>query len=663
MEIGDLASGLTSLTGNAGGLGSSLAHVTANLKAMGLATEDAAGRLRDARGKFISKDQLQAIASGSASAADAMGALGGAAQAAGSKGDALGRVTGALTAGANVAASAIQGLGSAVVAIASGPIPNATQAGQALGQVMGNVITGAADRAAEALGKLGPAGQAAGAALQALGVVAAATVGTLMTLAGVAVDAVQKLDLLRDSFAALAGGAAAGRKLQESLERLDLPFAPDQVRAWAATLEGAGVKGRALEERMKAIAAAQATGAVFGKQWGNAAEEFFKKMGAGGPEADELLKKIQKGGMRGSEVLKNMGLDINALGGQAAVAKMNAEQLNNAVTKALQNRGNVPLEDMALSLPVILAKAKEGILDLFSGLSGPVKALMTEVKSLFGEFSKGGGAAKGLKPLVTEVMSAILGWLKKGVQAAHELVQGFMGTKGAKGPFAEIGAAIHTVWSAVKGLFSALGMLNKGKPSGLSSALSALVFIVKAVAASVGVMIDNATMAIAILSSLGDLASSAGDALSGMADAALSAASNFVAGLVDGISAGASQVIAAVQGLASGALSAFTGALGIHSPSTIMLEHGEENIAGAAATGVEAGTPRVAKAMQKMGESEPGVPKGGKGRGAQGDGGGGGERHYHYHGPMSDYETFKKYVARYWEEKELEAGSAPGPQP
>ena len=49
---------------------------------------------------------------------------------------------------------------------------------------------------------------------------------------------------------------------------------------------------------------------------------------------------------------------------------------------------------------------------------------------------------------------------------------------------------------------------------------------------------------------------------------------DFIAGLVAGIQAGAAQVVGAVKGLASQATTAFKGALGIASPSKVMMEMG-----------------------------------------------------------------------------------------
>jgi phage-related protein len=99
-------------------------------------------------------------------------------------------------------------------------------------------------------------------------------------------------------------------------------------------------------------------------------------------------------------------------------------------------------------------------------------------------------------------------------------------------------------------------------------------------------------------------------AVAGAIAGAFGAIVGFVVGVVGGISdavvAGLSALdpsafVAKMKELALSGLAAFKGIFGIHSPSTVMLEHGEENIAGAAATGVDKGGAKVDKAMAKMG--------------------------------------------------------------
>jgi phage-related protein len=636
----DLQDALSGLLGKAGSLGDGLADLGSKALQAATGFDSAANRFRNAQGQFqAAGSALQGFVAGG-----------------------LTKAAGAL----NATVPAIDAVGGALMSMATGPIPSTQGAAKMLGDALGGALTGAADKAAEGLSKLGPEGAAAGAALQALSAVVAATVGQLVSLAGLAIQSAQGADLMRDRFAALAGSAAGGKEVQASIAKLaaTLPFAKGEVNSWAQSLLAAGVKGQQLEADIKAIAAATA---LMGESGGAAAQTLFKRLGEGGPAADKLLKTFQDGGPKADKLLKEMGLSLADLGGQAALAKMSSEELHQALSKAMAKKGAGPLADLALTLPAILTKAQEGIRSLFGDLGPAVKTFMTAVKGLFGEFNKGSPTINALKPVVTAIFSTLFSWATKAVTAIRGVIQSFTGAgKGTsilsgaigvlKAGWTGLVAIAKVVWAALSPI---VGMLKAIFSNAM--VLNGIKTIFTVIAAVIVVAITVIAAFIGIVATIAGVVAGAVGALVGLASGALGAASDFVTGLVEGISAGAGAVADAVKGLASGALSAFTGALGIHSPSTIMLEHGEENIAGAAATGIEAGTPKVAKAMGKMGEAEPGTPKGGARKGSGGDSGGGGERHYHYHGPMSDYETFRKYVVRYWEEAELEAGSAPEP--
>jgi phage-related protein len=143
-------------------------------------------------------------------------------------------------------------------------------------------------------------------------------------------------------------------------------------------------------------------------------------------------------------------------------------------------------------------------------------------------------------------------------------------------------------------------------------------------------------------------------ALSGWADGALAAAGSLIDGLVQGISSGAGRVADAVRAMASQALGSFTGVFQIRSPSRVMLRHGKENIAGAAAQGVDDGAEDMDRAMAGLG-----VKPDGKG-GARGGGG-------RVFAPVFTNCTFgaglteaqlREWMSRWWEEM-----SATGPEP
>src|SRR6185312_3281976 len=152
---------LESLRGGAEGLETPLQDVIENLKSLGLASTDSAGRLRDLSGKFISKDQLQQIAGGSVGAADALAKLGE-------------RAGGA---GLSALADAGKNLGQSLMI-----------SGGAMGKFVGF------------LAQLGPQGQAAAVAISVLVTVLDKTAGTLAALSAKAIDVVQSVGLMTARF-------------------------------------------------------------------------------------------------------------------------------------------------------------------------------------------------------------------------------------------------------------------------------------------------------------------------------------------------------------------------------------------------------------------------------------------------------------------------------
>lgn len=572
--------------------------------------------------------------------------------------DALGHLTGSaapLNAAMGATASAIKSVGDMALSMANGPLPTAQQAMTAVGQTLAGGITSGAHTAAEALSGLGPEGAAAGAALEGVAAVAAATVGTLSTLAGIAVEVTEKLGLMTARFSALGGGEVMGAKTLAMVQQLgqSLPFTTAQIGGWAQGLQKAGIQGRELEAAVKAVAAAEA----LGEGGGAAAENMIKKLAEGGKGADTLVKSLQEGGGRSNKLLADMGLTAadlaKALGktpAQFSKMKLGAAETAHAIEAALAVKGKGPLEEMGNSFPVLIAKVREGFFSLFEGLGPAVKPFMAAIKSLFGEFSRGGGVINAVKPILTAVLTTAFSWATKAVGAIHGIVTWLLASGKAGGFFSGaigmlksgwgalvsifglVKAALAPVIALLKAIFSNAMVLSGIKTifTGIVGAIVAVIVIIAGLGAAIGVVVGFAAGIVG--------------ALAGMAAGAVSAAANFVAGLVDGITAGAGAVIAAVQGLASGALSAFTGALGIKSPSTIMLEHGEENIAGALGTGVDKGGPKVDKAMAKLGSGPVGKGKGFATQAA------GGDRHFHYSGPLEHYPTFRDHMNRFLDE-------------
>jgi phage-related protein len=412
----------------------------------------------------------------------------------------------------------------------------------------------------------------------------------------------------------------------------------------------------------------------------------FKRLGEGGPAADKLLKTFQEGGPKADKLLKEMGLSLRDIGGQAALSKMTAEQLHEAIAKAMAKKGAGPLADMALTLPAILQKAREGFMSLFGGAGPAVKAFMTAVKSLFGEFSKGSPIINALKPIMTGLLNTLFGWATKAVGAIHALVSSFIAAGKGGGIFGGMVNALKTGWSALVAIFGAVKtalspviaalkaiFANALVMDGIRSIFTAIGVAITVVVVIIGGLIAAAAalagiiagafgaiagVVLGVVGVIGDAIGAAVDVLAGLGSAASDAAGNFIAGLVDGITAGAGAVVAAVTGLAQGAMSAFTGFFGIKSPSRKMREHGQKNIAEEGlGEGINRGAPKVAKAMAKLG----GGPLG-KGRGRGGEPGEGAGTYIDLRGSTfngTDEGTIRSVLERVWEELSGEAGASP----
>lgn len=565
---------------------------------------------RDASGKSIKgsgapgwkPEDAKAPDAAAASANKARGAWGKAFGAA--KSLAVGGM-GALSGGAKALTPAFKALGGVVKTLATGDVPNAQQAMTALGSAVGGAATAGAAKLSTALAGLGPEGAAAGAAIEILTGAFAALFGSMTTIMGLAIEVTQKIDLMRDRFAALAGSAAGGKAVQAMLSHLNLPFASSEVNTWAQSLLGAGIKGKQLESDLRAVAAATA---LMGESGGAAAMTLFKRLGDGGPAAETLLKTFQKGGPKADKLLKEMGLSIADIGGTAALSKMNATQLHEALANAMQKKGAGPLADMALTLPVILTKAQEGFRSIFAKLGPAVKPFMKAVKELFGHFNKGTPIMKTLQKIVTTVFGAIFKYATMAVKAISGMFKG----GGASKLMLSIWNALKSVFKVVAFLLSPIGAMFKAiyknafLMNGIKTVFKVIGAIILVVVGIIGVFIVAFVAIVAIVGAVvGTVVGLVGQllgAIGGLAASAAEAGSNFIGGLLGAISGGAGSIIASVKGLASSALGAFTGLLGIHSDSAVMKKMGGHFVGGAVA-GVESETPKVSAAASKMGDA------------------------------------------------------------
>lgn len=525
---------------------------------------------------------------------------------------------------------------------------SADQAKNGLNQ--GRNALGQFTAAGDGLAALGPYGQAIAVGFTVAAIAIAATVGVMLALAAAAISVIETRSKMLAVFSALGGGAAAGKATVAMVDALaqKLPFATDQIAGWAQSLQAAGLEGEKLKSAVTAVAAATA---LMGDSGGAAAEKMIKQLAEGGEAASKMMKQIQEGSPKSARLLADMGLRIEDVAKAAGMsvaqfkaAHLSADQMSQAVEKALANKGAGPLAEMALTFPAMIAKFKDGFFGLFEKLGPAVKPFMKAIQSLFAQFSKGSPIFKALQPIVTAVFGTLFKYATMAVAAISKFVKANVNAKSIggvwtsiKSAIAKVGAVLSPLIGLLKRIFSN-AMVMKGIVTIFKIfavvtlvLVTAFVAVGAVIAAVVGFIAGVIGTVADFFSSFSDGASGALDAvtgfvgsvvgaLSGLVSGAAEAASNFIDGLVNGISAGAGAIIAAVSGLASGALGAFKSILHIASPSRVMAKMGGHFSAGVA-QGIDGGAGKVGDAAADLGD----VAKGGAAKGMSGGGGKGGK--------------------------------------
>ncbi len=286
-------------------------------------------------------------------------------------------------------------------------------------------------------------------------------------------------------------------------------------------------------------------------------------------------------------------------------------------------------------------------------MSDMVRPLMVEIKGLFGEFNKGSPTIGLANGAMKSFLSGVFSLATQAVRGLHlmflTIEVGALKAYVFLAPLIQIMRAIYSNAYVLKGLgaillFLALPFIV------VAAVVAALIVVIVALGAIVWVVISAVVGAFAWL--VGGVVAAVQSVIASLqrfGPLALAAAGNFVSGLAAGISAGAGAVASAVSALATQAMDAFTGFFGIKSPSRKMLAHGKDNIAGALATGVDKGAPKVKASMSKMGDGP--VGSGGAGGGG-GKGSGGGNTFNFYGGDQAEHTRWRAWVESYLEDQD-----------
>lgn len=447
----------------------------------------------------------------------------------------------------------------------------------------------------------------------------------LYHLAAAAVQLTQEKDALRATFDVFTGGG--GDELLSTLEDLsaELPFTADKLNAWAKSLLAAGVQGEALKTSIKAVAAATA---IMGESGGQAALGLIKRfamMAETGQKVKldrRILTQMAEAGVSAKALAAALGVPAEKLGSMS----LSADELGKAMQKALIQGGEKPLALLGQTWGSISAKLKEGFEDAFEDLGDLVGPFMKELQSLASEFYAGGIAGTTFKDTMKNVLGVVFEVATRTVRAVHIA---FLYLEIA---FLKAKIALKPLTSALDGLGVSGGIVNVvmyiiGATALILAAVfavlalavflvtlpflifvAAVVLVVMGIRKLIGIVgeasghLDNMKSAVSgwadsIISTITGFAGRASNALSSFVMSALSAGANFVLGLVQALFTGQGPVADAAKQLAISAKNAVFAAMGIKSPSRVMMQAGRYTAEGFA-LGIDAGTGDVEAAAQ-----------------------------------------------------------------
>lgn len=451
----------------------------------------------------------------------------------------------------------------------------------------------AAKRSAAAHDMLADGLKLAASAALAAGVAVASTVAKLAyegaKLAISAADAKGDLLLL---FNVMGEGAYTGEQAVAMLDKLGAELGATRAEL-APMAQAFAAMGVTSTEQLESLTRAAMSANVLAKGGAQAFESMFKKIDAAA-QTGQALKIPLKGmgslasmGLKVDDVAQQMGVSAKVLGDQLAKGTVDAKKFGKALQDSLIKKGAGPLADNALDIERTWARAKESVAKMFEDVD--VAPFLAALKDLFGVLDGGTESGKAMKAGVTGAFNAIF----KAAAAALPVV---------KQVFLSLVIYGLRAYIAMKQVYNAIA--EWAATSQGQATIEQIGFALKAMAITAGLVVA-ALVAIAAVGMatfaqvavwIGFLAM-ASAALTAWAIDAAASANDFVQGLVNGIVAGGARVIAAVTGLAATAKQAFMQALGIASPSKVMMGFGV-NMGEGVAAGLDSSSATVADATQ-----------------------------------------------------------------
>lgn len=445
-------------------------------------------------------------------------------------------------------------------------------------------------------------GEVVSAVVSIVGGLVGASVGLVVSGAKFAVAASQAKQQMLSMFDAMGGGVVTGEQVDDMLSNLSdrIRISKDELAPLTQAFLQMGVTSvDALEKLTTAAISAEA----ITKGGAAAFTDLQKKIqlavetGQGFKLGTKQLLGLRAAGVGVSEIAVKMGMTTQQLTAGLKAGTIDAKKFGDAMTEAVIAKGAKPLERMASSFDAVKKKFDQDIGDLFEDID--VGPFMKEVKDLFGIFGQGTESGKAMKAGIGAFFKEVFADATKVVPLVKHFlldmviygIKAYIAAKPIIGWFKEL-QQNQTVMSALSMAFDTVATVLKVMAIGIGFAIVRFVALLAAIGA----------IAVALFAAMDAVASFTGDALkalAGWASAAATMAVDFIAGLVNGITSGASSVVDSVTNIASKAKDAFKNALGIASPSKVMLEAGD-NVSAGVALGIQGGASDVKAASTDM---------------------------------------------------------------
>lgn len=451
-----------------------------------------------------------------------------------------------------------------------------------------------------------------------------------LTIAGAAfaIKASEAKNASLSLWTALGKGEITGNAVDDMLDELraSTGLTKDSLAPLAEGFLRMGITGK---EALQGLTTAAASAEALAKGGGDAFTKLYQQAKIAGETGSKLTipyKKLENQlvsmGLNVDDLAKSMGMSGTELTKGLKAGSIDAKKFGDAMQDAVTKKGVGPLENLANSSANLGKLLQEYIGDLFEDFGKDIAPFMKEVKSLFSILdSKANPSGQALKqgigaffkevfamatkvvPMIKHFLLDVVIYGLKAYLAIKPIVKTFNEWRNSATGIKVISTIIDVISAALIVVGAVIGI------------------VVIAFVALWAIMVGIGIVIWAVIAAFIAIPQMAGKAIYEFFAKAPQMALDFINGLVSGITSGATFVVDAVKGLAGGAVSAFKGALGISSPSKVMMEMGG-HFAGGAAAGIEEGKGEISAASSGLAGAAAGsfAPSGGGG----GKSGGGG---------------------------------------